>query len=513
MAQNLAAAALALFATLAPAGERQELEALRATTLNLIRLLVTEGILTQEKANALIRQAQAAAQAAAGKPGPAVRVPYVPQVVREQLKDELREEVIAQAKAERWADPGRLPAWADRLVLEGDVRLRLQRDFLDRDNAPAAFFQALGQNINNTTEDRTRLRLRARLGLRASIAEGVQAGLAFATGTVGSTGSPNSTNNTLGDYFNRQSAGIDLAYVRWQPHEVLTLQGGRIENPFFGTDLLWAPDLRFDGVAASLRPFLREDVKPFLSLGAFPLREFEPIPESNPSRRNKWLYATQVGVDFGAPDATLLRLGAAYYSYRNVAGIPNVGAAGTPGATLQDWTAPQFRQKGNTLFPISVAGTPLANVLYGLASQFRIVNLTGELGLRYDEFKRFSVTADWAKNAGFDRAEILSRAGGTLEPRTFAFHARASFGHRLIERWGDWSVFGGYKRIERDAVLDAFNDGDFNLGGTNAKGWYLGGTYGVGRNAWFAFKYTTANQVDGPPLAIDVLQLDFNARF
>ena len=343
--------------------------------------------------------------------------------------------------------------------------------------------------------------------MRARVLEELEAGFALATGTVGSTGSPNSTNNTLGDYLNRQAAGIDLAYLDWQPREWLRFVGGRFRNPFLTTELLWANDLNFDGVALTGRPFFREDVRPYLTLGAFPLREFEPTPD-NTTRKNKWLYGTQLGIDLGYAEDTQVRLAAAYYDYRHVEGVPNTDPANP---NLYDWTAPQFRQKGNTLFPINLAGSP---TLFALASQFQLLAFSAELGLRYDELRRFTVAADWVRNVGYDQAEIFNRTGGLdLPPRTGARGVRLAFGHRQMERFGDWFAFGGYRRIEADSVLDAFNDGDFYLGGTNAKGWLLGGGYSIGRNAWFAAKYTTANQIDGPPLAIDVLQLDFNARF
>jgi len=504
-----AAALLMMCAPLAAADERQDLETLRATTLKLIQLLVSEGLLSQEKANALIREAQGAPVAPGEKPKPVVRVPYVPENVKQEIKDQLREEVMAQAKAERWADPGRLPEWADRVTIEGDVRLRAESDKLDPNNAPAAFFQAQGQNINNTTEDTERLRLRARLGFRASVAEGVETGFQLATGSSGSTGNPTSVNNTLGDSFNRQSAGIDLAYVTWRPDYWLMLSGGRIRNPFFASDLVWAPDLNFDGIVASVRPLVREDLRPYFTVGAFPLKYNEPDP-TQPVRKNKWLYGTQLGLDYGRTEGTLLRLGAAYYDYHNIEGIPNTDPLNP---NLYDWTAPQFRQRGNTLFPINLFGNP---TLFGLASQFQIVNLTAEVGLRYDDLRRASFLVDWAKNIGFDSNEIAQRTAGIvtdLPAKNVAVQYRAGFGHRLIERWGDWFAYGAYKRVEANAVLDAFVEGDFNLGGTNAKGWILGGGYGVARNSWIGLKYTTANQIDGPPLAIDTLMLDFNARF
>src|SRR5262249_18384457 len=454
-----------------------------------------------------IREAQSAAPAPGAKPP--VLVPYVPESVKQDIENQLREDVMAKARAERWADPGRLPEWADRITIEGDVRFSAENDNLDPNNAPAAFFQALGQNITNTTDDRTRLRVRARLGLFARVTDGVETGFALATGTNGSTGSPVSANNTLGDSFNRQNAGIDLAYVSWSPvnHDWLLFAGGRLRNPFFNSDMMWAPDLNFDGVYVKLRPLVRENVRPYFTVGAFPLKESEPDP-TQPTRKNKWLYGAQAGLDYGYPSSTLYRFGLAYYDYKHVEGIPNTDPL-LPNEN--DWSAPQFRQKGNTLFPINLAGNP---ALFALASKFRIVNFTAEGGWRYDAVRRVSFLFDYAKNIGFDADEIASRTGGLqVTPRTTAQHYRMQFGHTLMEHAGNWFVAGGYKRIGADWVLDAFNDSDFHLGGTNARGWYLGGGYAVGRNAWIGARYLTASEMDGPPLAIDVFQLDFNARF
>jgi hypothetical protein len=61
--------------------------------------------------------------------------------------------------------------------------------------------------------------------------------------------------------------------------------------------------------------------------------------------------------------------------------------------------------------------------------------------------------------------------------------------------------------------MDAFTDSDFHLGGTNAKGWYLGTDFALRKNVWLALRWITANEISGPPLAIDVLFFDLNARF
>jgi hypothetical protein len=67
--------------------------------------------------------------------------------------------------------------------------------------------------------------------------------------------------------------------------------------------------------------------------------------------------------------------------------------------------------------------------------------------------------------------------------------------------------------LQGDAVVDAFTDSDFHLGGTNAKGYMLSAAYGLGRNVWLRARWLSAREVDGPPLDIDVLQLDLQAGF
>src|SRR5450830_787622 len=91
-----------LAATSARADERAELETLRQTTLNLIHILVQQGVLSKDKVDLLIGQAEAKAQetVATQKKAEAgvVRVQYVPESVKKQIADQVREEVVAQAK-------------------------------------------------------------------------------------------------------------------------------------------------------------------------------------------------------------------------------------------------------------------------------------------------------------------------------------------------------------------------------------------------------------------------------
>jgi hypothetical protein len=522
--------ALACAATPAPASEREDLEQLRNTTLGLIQALVEQGLLSRDKAAELIKRAQTKAPERPAEPQsarigpdgrPVVRVPYVSETVKTQIREEVKQEVLAQAKRERWGDPGALPDWLERIRFEGDLRLRLQQELFDRNNTPAAFFQAQGApgnpayapDLTNTTEDRTRLTLRARFGLLAQVGQNVQAGFRISTGSLTS---PASTSQTLGggnNNFNRYTVGLDRAYLRWRPETWLQFDGGRMPNPFFATDLVWAEDLAFDGVAATVRRRLTDRFLGIATIGAFPLQELEG------SKRDRWLTGVQVGGEWTLNEETRVKFGVAQYHFRSIEGVPE--AAGSLGTALYGISEYRrnLRQKGNTLFNIA---DPLAaapnNVLWGLASRFAPLNLTASAEFAQFDPVYITVSADYVKNLGFDRSEIRARTGIDLEARTAGYQYRAQVGDRALRNARDWQVFGAVRRLERDAVPDGFTDTTWNLGGTNYKGWSLGASYGLDRNAWATLRWTSTRALTYPggpwaPFAVDIVQLDFNARF
>jgi hypothetical protein len=78
---------------------------------------------------------------------------------------------------------------------------------------------------------------------------------------------------------------------------------------------------------------------------------------------------------------------------------------------------------------------------------------------------------------------------------------------------GTWRAALGYRYLQRDAVVDAFNDQDFHLGGTDAKGYTVTLDFAFNPRVWGRFRYLSANEIDGPPLGIDVWQIDLNTQF
>ena len=540
----VAAHALSASAFAAQSTEERNLNELRNTVVNLLQALVERGVVTKEQAEAMVSGAQqkaaeeaAAAVAQDAAEAGAIRVPYVPEIVKEEIRRQVAaelapvvtKEVIEQAQSEQWGVPGAMPEWVRRVRWSGDVRVRGQSDLFaegngifstpdggtvfippidpltanDRGGAgragTAAFF--------NVTEDRNRMRARFRLGLDAELGWGWSMGARLASGNVRD---PVSTNQTLGNMGARYQTGLDLAYAKWYGNSatgrhVLNAWGGRLPNPWLTTDLVWDPDLTFEGVALNYRLGLMRDDPyshyAFVTLGAFPLQEVELSDD------DKWLYGAQLGFDWKFGGGSRMRFGVAYYQYENI-----VGRTNDLDSNLLDFTAPLYLQRGNSLFDIRNDTDPSTN-LFALAADYHLANATFAFDWRMSPLYRLALSAEYVRNLGFDEAEVFARANRVVEARDQGYQAEINFGSVSMARNGAWRAFVGYRYVERDATLDAFTDSDFHLGGTDAQGYFLGADYAFSERTFLRLRYLSADEIDGPPLGVDVLQLDLNASF
>ncbi len=547
-------AALMAGPQLAQAQEREDLEKLRATVLSLINTLVKNGVMSRNQADAMMRDAQRAAEtklAAAPPPDVGadgkkiVRVPYVPEAVRTQMREQITAEVLASTRgaggAGGWGgtESAGVAEAGSRLKISGDIRLRGEAIQQGSGNTPALAYSEGQRDLTraadvwadpnaNTREDLDRTRVRARLGFQFAVTEQVTAGLTLSTGGV--TG-PTSTNQTMASgsnqtpgYFNKYALTVDKAFVALEPLRGLRLSGGRFANPFMGTDLVWADDLNFEGFAASYKMPLDSQWSGFASAGWFPLSFKAPGQSSQRS-----LTAIQGGVDwqFGTrPNA--LKMAVALYDYSGIEGIKETTL---DKSLVRDYVVRSeygsgYRQRGNTLFRINsdMAGDTATN--WGLASGFSELDLTAALDLALDGPFHLVLTGDVVTNLDFGSSKIKRRTGGlsVSDGSDLGYLVKAQFGMPVIAQASDWNVSVGYRRLGSDAVLDAFTSSDFGRGGTNNKGFTLAGNYGIWKNTWLSARWMSSDLVDSmvPTLggvarptkfSVDTLQLDLNARF
>ena len=533
-------------------------------TINLINRLVKSGALTKEDAADLIKLAEAdaataRAQAAAAQVPPpsddTVRVTYIPEVVKDQIRDDLRTEVMKQAYDEKWASPRTFPTWVTNFRLFGDVRVRYQNDSYPRGNDNTGGLPNFN-SINtgnpydltssnypaeyNVDKGRNRIRLRARLGAEVDLGEGFTTGLRIGTG---GDNSPVTANQTLGNNFSKYQVWLDRAFIKYEtdcPLDTkLTATVGRFDNPFFSTKLIYADDFGFDGAALQARYKGLDCITPFLTLGAFPVFNTDVnYPSNQPAKfgsQDKWLEGLQLGTDIKITQDWSAKAAIAYYYYQGVEG--KLSDPFTPLSTADigntDATRPSFAQRGNTYRALRniVAtsangyGTTSQYQYFGLATPFREVALTGQVDYAgFDPF-HLALTGEAVKNTAANSADInriaINNRGPDLASGLPGNYAGGDTGWlinlnlgdvALKKRW-DWNLNVGYRHVESDAVVDGFCDSDFGGGGTNLKGFTLGGGLGLSPRVWLAARWMSADSIAGPTFKTDIFQFDINAKF
>jgi len=525
-------------------------EATRLTTMDVINLLIKENIISGQRAQEIIQSIVSEKTLKTIKDdnskdeeskleAKVVRVPYVPKFIKNQIRDEVRlglredvvGDVIGKAKYERWGIPGAFPAWVNKISFGGDFRLRYQADifadnnslinnlYLDVNKVNSSGRIALDPDFfNNIDEDRQRLRSRLRFSINAKVTQGVDVKMRLATGN---NDDPVSTNTTLGNSNKPQNIFLDRGYIKITSElNEHTFYGGRMKNPWIGTNLIWDVDLNFDGLAYKYRPLQSDNIfaedrvfDTFLTLGAFPLDEVEL------SSNDKWLFGMQTGLNWSFSNQDKLDIVVTYYDYKNIEGQRN-----EVNSNLLDYTAPDLVGRGNTLFNIANNTVDTDEVLFALASDYNLAELLIKYKLADFAPVNVALSLDYVENIGYKQAAVLERIGSVNnllsiygnedgEAHNQAYQIKLDVGWPSLMKRGNWQMSVAYKYLERDAVLDIYTDSDFRGGGTDVEGWVLDAKYAFDDAAWLDFKLISADEIDGPPFGQDTIQLDLNARF
>jgi hypothetical protein len=558
--------------------------------VNLVNLLVAQHVITKEAGDRLIKQAdQEAASAraliastpateplpqsepASGPAGPTAAVPasdddvqvsYVPEVVKNQISDEVTAKVLKQTRADNLAARDDIPDWVKRFHVTGDIRIRYEGDFYPDGNSAGSFtnFNSINTGSGfvigssqfpqfNVDQDRNRFRLRARIGAEIDLGQGFTAGMRVATGSDDSPVTENQTlgaaNSAQGGNFGKYQIWLDRAFIKYElgrdPDKDLAFSVGRFDNPFFHTSMIWSDDLAFDGALVQARYKVADGVTPFLVAGGFPVfntdLNFSTDQSVKFNSEDKYLLASQVGTNWTINKDFSAKVAAAYYYFENIQGQVSspITSDADPGNT--DDSRPSFAQNGNTYIELRDFDDPAnpthvgETQFFGLATPFHDFAFTAQIDDSAFDPLHIWLTSEYVRNVAFDRNAIIHNGSPNLpgpvnnlsnpsDPDSFAggdngWFLRLNVGKAVLEQLWDWNVYLSYRYVESDATVDGFTDSDFggSLAGTNLKGYTLGGNLAFSPRFWVGLRWMSADAVAGPTYTNDLVQLDLNAKF
>lgn len=495
----------------------------------------------------------------------------MPDVVKEQIRQEVKDDLMAEARNGNFGGTQSLPEWVSKFTLYGDVRVRYEFLYNHKTNddsgnafpnfnaintgSPFDLAGSVAEPQYNVDQDRNRMRIRARMGETIDLASGFTSGLRLATGNDDQPVSENQTlgasGNAQGGDFSKYALWLDRAYIKYQtggdPTRDISVTLGRFDNPFFGTTLVWASDLAFDGISASI-PFkvhrngrVVDSIKPFLVGGIFPVFNTDLNFATNNAAKfpsyDKWLEAVQAGATWKIGNDFGFKAAAAYYYYKNVEG--QLSAPFTPLTTSDagstDASRPSFAQNGNTYMelrdivpgPLNGNGTIDQFQYFGLATPFHDIDFNARIDYNHFEPFQVSLIGEFVENRALNSKAVEAVAVNNLGTAPASggsapyiggnkgWTGMIRFGDAVLQDAGNWSLSAGYRYLESDAVVDGFTDADFggDLLGTNLKGFTLDGSLALAPGIRVEAKWMSASDIAGPSYKNDYLQFDVNAKF
>ncbi|MEI6377004.1 MAG: putative porin [bacterium] len=173
---------------------------------------------------------------------------------------------------------------------------------------------------------------------------------------------------------------------------------------------------------------------------------------------------------------------------------------------------------------------------FGLVTPFNIISANARLEYRHWEPFVASISGEWDQNLAFNRQNVLTAGptpgpdnnynetliagpvnnisqGGGFNGGNNAWILQMKVGSGALQKRWDWDFGVSYRYVESDAVIDGFCDSDFGGGGTNLKGWGIGGNLALSKSVFIGLRWLNATGIAGPTYKSDIIQLDINARF
>ena len=350
-----------------------------------------------------------------------------------EARQKLKEQSLTE-KIEKVAEQKQAPAlpdsikWIDKIKWSGDFRYR--HDTIDDDSG-------------STTRDRDRIR--ARIKMEAEVNDEWDAVVRLASG---SSDSPTSTNQTLGDSdsdsFSSKEIWLDQAYANYHPESMpgLNLLAGKMSNPFYlagKNQVIFDTDVSPEGGAITYKWDLDDSTSAQLAGAALWLAERSTDADTS-------IFGLQGLLEHELDGDSHILGGVSYYDFGNI--------------------------QGKTLAGISANGNSTTGGVYD--NDYDIVEGFSEYGFEIGEVPA-AIYGSYLRNM------VASNSGDTA----WIVGAR----YNKAKDPGSWEATYNYRDVQRDAVVGGLNDSDFIGGGADGSGHVFGFNYQLSENVQVGVLY------------------------
>lgn len=341
---------------------------------------------------------------------------------------------------------GELDAVADSANQANQRLMKLESSFTDSQKGAEAKVKGLG-NFNFSGDVRLRYepffqegaatrqreRMRARLNLTGKLSDEVAGGISIATGSLDDV---NSTNQTLTGFFTRKTLGFDRYYLTYKPKwfKPLNLTAGKMVYPWYRTPLTFDNDVNPEGFSQTLSFDIKSPGLKNITLVGFQL----PFNEAS-GAYDSFIFGGQLQTRWKFSDKATVGLYAAGVNFNRADPIAVAIAGGTLRPSLANTNLLRTDAAGNVI---------------GYASKYAYLDLMGQMQYNWSSRWPMTLMFNFVNNT---RAINSERSG---------YWAEVSFGQ--LREAKDIQFGYSYIRIEREAVVGAFNESDLRAS-TNVK--------------------------------------------
>ena len=390
-----------------------------------------------------------------------------------------KQELTREALIDKVNSHDKLLETLQRVSWFGDMRLRYE--IVDRASDNSTTNDADGHL------DTDRPRIRFRFGARAHVYEDLD--FVFRLSTGGDTAST-SGNTTLDGTFGNEAISLNLAYGSWELLSGLTVQGGKVKNPFMKSEVVWDNDVNPEGLSEIYQKKSGDSTLQFVA-GQYIVEETDR--KNNIDSDDVVLLAWQAQLH-QKTKAGKFKFAVAWYDYHH---LTDQGSAITKQLGSGDG------QRNSQVTGTDVNTTNMQTLDFMADWSSPVGNKHGNL------FYEYAVNTDADAPAGNNTiAQNLDTA----------WQLGFKFGDRNVKKAGQWQIKILYRVVQQDAVFYALTDSSFHQGGTNAKGIELGVNYATRKGMQLGYTFfNTKNErgdVNGGKLDVPGQhQLDLKIRF